>query len=191
MLGVVVLALGVVGPALRGSAVDGVKLVAETAKTAELGDAVAVSGDLAVVGAPNDKVGDVRSGAAYVFRRLEEGPWIQTAKLAASDGSVGERFGEVVAIDGDTLVVQAGRGTVTEGVSGAAYVFEILPGETDAWQEVAKLAPSAIESGESFGQRLALEGDVVVASALEIIETEYVGTVYIFGRDEGGEGQWG
>jgi len=188
-LGVVVVVLGVVGPARWGSAVDGVKLVAETGKLAEFGDAVAISGDLAVVGAPNDSAGDARVGVAYVFRRIEDGSWIQTAKLVASDGRVGEHFGEVVATDGDTIVVWAQFASSAEAVTGAAYVFSRVPGEVDAWQEVVKLAPSAIESGEGFG--LAVEGDVIVASGMETIEGEYVGAVYIFGRDEGGEDQWG
>jgi hypothetical protein len=188
---VVVVALGVVGPARWGSAVEGVKLAAETGKLAQFGNSIDIRGDLAVVGAPNDDVGGARAGAAYVFRRLEERLWTQTAKLAASDGSVGERFGERVATDGDTIVVWAEYGSTAEGVTGAVYVFSRVPGEADTWQEVVKLAPSVIGSTASFGYGLAVEGDVVVASALELIESEYVGAVYIFGRDEGGEDRWG
>ena len=46
------------------------------------------------------------SGSAYVFTRTGT-TWTEQAKLTASDGAAGDRFGISVAIAGDTIVVGA------------------------------------------------------------------------------------
>ncbi|MEZ5978865.1 MAG: FG-GAP repeat protein [Planctomycetota bacterium] len=82
------------------------------------GYAVAISGDTVVVGAPNEDSaatgvdGDqsddsaASAGAVYVFVRSGS-VWSQQAYLKASNTDASDRFGQVVAIDGDTLVVGA------------------------------------------------------------------------------------
>jgi hypothetical protein len=192
-VGVALVVLGVVAPARWGSAVIGVKLAADAANVAVFVHAVDIRGDIAVVGAPNDETGGVRAGVAHVFRRLQGGGWTQTAQLVASDGGSGERFGDVVAIDGDTIVVGAEFAHTPAGMVGAAYVFARVPGEADTWQELAKLAPEAGEPDETtdFGYSASVDADVVVVSALGIVESEYVGRAHIYARDEGGAGQWG
>jgi hypothetical protein len=64
------------------------KLIAPDGAAGDLlGDAVAVDGDTAVVGAPGD---DGARGAVYVFARSADS-WTQTAKLTATDGDAGDR----------------------------------------------------------------------------------------------------
>ena len=78
------------------------------------GYSVATDGTTIVVGAPG-------AGAAYVYTRPDMG-WAQmsvTAKLTASDGASGSRFGHAVSVSGDTIVV----GTPGGGGAGVAYVF--------------------------------------------------------------------
>ncbi|HEY5870441.1 MAG TPA: FG-GAP repeat protein, partial [Candidatus Tectomicrobia bacterium] len=47
------------------------------------GYAVAVSGDYALVGRPDDRNQGLRTGAAYVYKR-QQGHWVQVAKLLAN-----------------------------------------------------------------------------------------------------------
>ena len=71
------------------------------------GYAVSVSGDTIVVGTP----GGGGAGAAYVFTKLDTG-WADTsasAKLTASDGASGDRFGYAVSASGGTVLVGAPR----------------------------------------------------------------------------------
>ncbi|NOT60837.1 MAG: hypothetical protein HOP19_11510, partial [Acidobacteria bacterium] len=64
----------------------------------EFGTAVAVSGDMLVVGAPNHKVGNnAKQGAAYVFTRAN-GVWTFQQKLTAIDGAANDLFGAAVGI---------------------------------------------------------------------------------------------
>jgi hypothetical protein len=78
----------------------------------EFASAIAVSGNLAVVGAPGDtNPNGAFTGAAYVLERQADQSWLVKQKLhpASSmvDGVTGQRFGAAVAIDGDTIIVGA------------------------------------------------------------------------------------
>jgi hypothetical protein len=95
-----------------------------------LGMAVAVSGNMAVAGAPHGYLASSRVGAAYVFVEPANG-WAdvtQNAKLAASDGTTFNFFGGSVWMSGNTAVVGAESATIgTNGNQGAAYVFSNSP----------------------------------------------------------------
>lgn len=113
------------------------------------------------------------AGAAYIFVR-NGGTWAQQAYLKASNTGAGDKFGNSVAISGDTVVVGAnGEGSSATGVdgnqadnsapnSGAAYVF-VRNGET--WSQQAYLKASNSGPNDGFGQSLAISNDTVVVGA--------------------------
>ncbi|WP_437276115.1 DNRLRE domain-containing protein [Sorangium sp. So ce375] len=125
------------------------------------GDAIAMSGDTAIVGAPGS--------AAYVFVK-SGGAWTQQARLVPGDGAAGDGFGASVAISADTAVVGAPWGT---GGTGAAYVFVRSGG---VWSEQAKLVASGGASNPVIGA-VAVDGDRAVLSA--------EASVYVFARSGG------
>ena len=65
---------------------------------------------------------EVSPGALYVFHRSLEGDtWNAHARLAASDGSIGNGFGQSFAVEGSVLLVGApGQGGVVGGGGGGA-----------------------------------------------------------------------
>jgi hypothetical protein len=84
------------------------------------GLSVAVSGSTIVVGAPFDDIGsNLNQGSAYVFGR-QDGSWVETQKLTASDAAVGALFGQSVEFSGSTIVVGAPD---DNGGQGSAYIF--------------------------------------------------------------------
>ena len=144
-----------------------------TASDGEAGDilgwSVAVDGDTVVVGARYDD-------SAYVFTKPGTG-WAtatETAKLTASDGVVGDWFGQSVAVDGDTVVVGASE----DDGSGSAYVFTKAADSvwTDATQ-TAKLTASDGDDFDEFGKSVAVDGDTVVAGAPN---NDGYGSAYVF-----------
>ena len=151
------------------------------------GYAVAVSGDYALVGRPDDRNQGLRTGAAYVYKR-QQGRWVQVAKLLANDHGK-SRFGAAVALDGDVAVVGADGATSS---AGAAYIFER---RQDTWTQVRKLRPSGsliagIASSPYFGQSVAIAGDYALVGApgeSNKIFGQPVGAVYVFQR----QGVWG
>jgi hypothetical protein len=126
------------------------------------GRAVALDGDVAIIGAYKDGELGMRAGAAYVFRRVLIGSsqvWMEEAKLLADDADEWDRLGWSVAVRGDTAVVGApGEDTG----HGAVYVFQH---DGASWPQTAKLTAAAGEGGDEFGQALSLDGPHAVFGA--------------------------
>src|ERR1022692_1865933 len=120
------------------------------------GFSVSVSGDTAVVGAPNQDEND-SPGAAYVFTRSGT-TWTQQQKLTASDGSLVNEFGISVSVSGDTAVV----GAFQHQPVAAAYVF-VRSGTT--WTQQQKLTASDPVAGDDFGFSVSVSGDTAVVGA--------------------------
>jgi hypothetical protein len=140
------------------------KLVAADARAEDFfGNSLAFDGTSLVIGAPRNDDNGPASGSVYVFGRDTGGAWVQQAKLLASDGQPGDRFGSSVAIDGNTLVVGAVPGEESPAPSGRAYVFEqTAPG---TWAEEAQLIPDAAVPTRGYGTAVAIDSDTVVVTA--------------------------
>lgn len=149
------------------------------------GSAVAVSGNLAVVGAPKensaargvngDALNDraLGSGAAYVFAR-QDGIWVQQAYLKASNTGDNDGFGSAVAISGETIVIGAmqedsaaggingNQADNTISAAGAVYVFVK---ENGVWVQQAYLKAAHPGAWDLFGSAVAITGETIVVGA--------------------------
>jgi len=144
------------------------------------GRSVAVSGDTAVVGAQYYRANGWDSGSAYVFR-YDGSDWVEEAKLTASDGAAGDRFGAPVAISGDTAVVGAHYDDDNGSDSGSAYVFRY---DGSDWVEEAKLTASDGAVRDYFGRSVAVSGDTaVVGSFFDDDHGAESGSAYLFRYD--------
>jgi hypothetical protein len=151
------------------------------------GSAVAIDGDVAVIGAPDDNdLGDW-SGSAYVFERDPNGVWSQGAKLLPHDGSSFWNFGDSVAVSGCRVLVGATTAFAFAPNGGAAYVFE--RDGTRAWTEVAQLVSDDIGNSDFFGIAVALEGDIALIGAENADHNAAdSGAAYVFVREP--DGTW-
>ncbi len=124
------------------------------------GNAVALSGETAVIGAVNDTVGaNTQQGSAYVFAR-NGAAWSQQQKLTPADGAANDIFGCAVAVSGEAIVVGAyGGGNTNEG---SAYLF-VRNGA--AWEQRQQLSALNGSANDFFGFAVALSGDTVVLGA--------------------------
>jgi hypothetical protein len=96
------------------------------------------------------------------------GPYLQKAKLTASQRSADDGFAWSVAISGSTVVVAAWMDDVGDNEwQGSAYVF-VRPaaGWTDM-TPVAKLTASDGQDGDGFGSSVAISGNTVVVGAYD------------------------
>jgi len=145
----------------------------------ELGNAVAVDGDTAVLGA---READAGRGAVYVFTRVGDA-WLNTARLTASDGAPGDGLGDSVAIEGDTIVAGANTDDVAGGANrGSVYTFARTGAA--ARVETAKLTATDGADNDFLGTAVAIEGDAIVAGAVadDIGMNVAQGSVYTFTR---------
>jgi hypothetical protein len=103
------------------------KLTASDAASSDsFGRAVALAGDVAVVGAnQDDHAGGSNAGSAYLFSRTG-GSWTQRAKATASDSASSDFFGSSVAMDGTTVVIGAASDDHAGGNdAGSGYLFHL------------------------------------------------------------------
>lgn len=138
---------------------------------------LALDGDVLFVGSPGDDVAGTDAGAVVVY---EHGPsgWVQTALLAASDTSAGDRFGSSIDLEGDVALIGAPGADGSLAVGGLAYVFQR---SGDGWVETQRLEPAALEDGDDFGTSVALSGSrVLVGASGDDWSGPAPGTVYDF-----------
>jgi cysteine-rich repeat protein len=104
----------------------------------------------------------------------------QEAKLLSSDGMGQDRFGEGVALDGDTAIIGATRDDDNGSESGSAYVFTRTGG---VWTEQAKLLPADGTTLDRFGSVVAISGDTAIIGAYG--DGIWEGSAYVFTRTGG------
>ncbi|WP_246834873.1 FG-GAP repeat protein [Leptospira levettii] len=154
----------------------------------QFGNAVAIDGDTIVVGAFSEASNQTTitngttassdnsaalAGAAYVFQRTGS-TWSHQAYLKPPNLGADDRFGNAVAIEGNTILVSSifednNQTTVTNGSmpnddnslsnSGAVYVFQ-RSGSTWVFRAYLK-APNA-DVDDRFGNAISISGDTAV-----------------------------
>ena len=157
---------------------DTTRVLASDAQTQDnFGSAVALDGDVMVVGAWNEDTSGSDAGAAYVYRRSGAN-WVEEAKLVPSDGEANDLFGHAVAIDGDVIAVGGYAGVQIGIINGAVYVYRF---DGVDWIEEQKLTTSLPALSDFFSYSVAVDGDrVAVGDPGNSIFTSPPGRVFVF-----------
>ncbi|MBU6413629.1 MAG: FG-GAP repeat protein [Planctomycetes bacterium] len=103
-------------------------------------------------------------------------------QLLHPSGAGGDRFGQAVAIDGDTMIVGAPNDAVGgNAFQGSAYVFT-RSGTT--WTQQAQLQASGGEAFDEFGISVSLSGDTALVAAYrdDVGANGNQGSAYVFTR---------
>ncbi len=147
------------------------KLVAsDGAFNERFGYAIDLSGAMAVIGAYGNEGRGPLTGYAYVF--LEDaGTWSQQQKLVTMPYVDGDRFGQAVAVDGDTIAVGARLDDFTEKDSGSVHLFTRTG---TVWSRLTRLAASDQAADGEFGYKIALDADTLVASRIATPARVYI-----------------
>ena len=150
------------------------KLTASDAVAGEyFGSSVAISGNIAIVGARRDDDAGPDSGSAYIF---DTTTGEQLFKLTASDPAENEQFAYSVAISGTTAIVGARRDGDAGLFSGSAYLFDAMTGE-----QRFKLTASDAAAGDEFGISVAISGTTsIVGASFDDDAGPSSGSAYIF-----------
>jgi len=90
------------------------------------GNAVALLGELAVVGALLHDGAAVDSGAAYVYERTDS-TWLQVRTLVAPDGAPNDNLGASVGFGGSFVILGAEQNDTRGLDAGAAYIALVPP----------------------------------------------------------------
>ena len=153
--------------------------------TDNCGSAVAIDGDFAVIGCPDEDSntdtnpandGASASGCAIVYQRAGGGTWSQYDFLKASNLGNTDQFGSDVGISGDYIVVGSpGEDSNTDvlpgnnsaSASGAAYIYK-YDGVSN-WAQEDYLKASNVEANDTFGASVDVteEGYAIVGARNE------------------------
>lgn len=164
---------------------------------AAFGTSSAISGDTLVVGSPLRDIPAIDAGRVYVHERSAGfgAPWGQVAEFSGSDTIAGDLFGQSVAIDGDFMAVGA-PGADLPGSSnvGSVYMFQRNPANRNAWLQVAKILPPAVNTNgnDAFGSAVALQGNTLLVGApnANLPGAARSGRAFVFKLGSGGPGNW-
>src|SRR5262245_19622040 len=130
------------------------------------GKSCSIAGDRLAVGAFAATTG--RPGSVHVFE-LQNGLWVQAARLVGNDSGGGDELGNSVGISGDYVVSGAEYHDGPAGNnSGAVYVWK--RDASGSWTQVQELMPHDSASQDKFGEYVAIEGDVIVDGG-RLVET--------------------
>jgi hypothetical protein len=160
------------------------RIVSPNPDDEQFGDAVSVSNNTIVVGAPmDDKPGAFRSGSAYVFERQSDGTWPLTATLSSQGGNQAwELFGVEVAVDGNLIAVGAvDRDQAGQTDAGGVFIFEKSGSSWSYLQQVTAPMPVA---QDKFGGSIDLVGTNLVVAAVRRDRgaVQDTGAVYVYTR---------
>ncbi|MEZ5979967.1 MAG: hypothetical protein R3F34_17385 [Planctomycetota bacterium] len=173
-----------------GSWVETAKLTLEDAEVADsLGHSVALAGDQALVGALLDDEAGEGSGAVHVFELQGDSSWAHVQTLTAPDPVSNGRFGQSLAVDGDTAVVGTWIDDATGSDPGRAYVF--ARDGLGSWTLDATLHGKSGGATFGFGIDVDVLGDlVVVGSRRNSFGSPGPGVVRAFRREAPGVVRW-
>ncbi len=152
------------------------------------GQAVALDGDLVVVGRWSDYTlhTEQEVGKAYVFRSQGDGSYAEVGQLLASDGALGHNFATAVGAAGASMAI-VGAPYHTNS-TGKVYVFRDNLG---VWEQTQALLASDLSSASQFGATIAVDPTgtrMAIGAPKEDAIARDAGAVYIFER--AGDGSW-
>lgn len=152
--------------------------------SAKFGYDVAISGDLTVIGAPDDNARQPDAGAALVYRLDAAGKATKLAKIFAQRPEAGANFGYAVAVSGGVAVFGSRAGSGTAPASGTVDVYTVR-GSAVAFMATLQAADGA--TGAQFGFDLALSGSLLVVGSpsLNTAAGARAGAAYVYHVDEG------
>ncbi len=170
-------------PSIEDAVGQSAKLTASDGAANDLfGTSIAISGDTAIVGAPQDDVGvNANQGSAYVFVRNGTA-WTQQAQLTAMGGAAQDFFGISVSIKSETAIVGAYADDVSVNTNqGSAYVFVRSGG---VWSQQQQLTASDGAADDLLGISVSIIGDTAIVGSYgdDVSANVNQGSAYIFVR---------
>ncbi len=144
----------------------------------EFGTAVAISGNIVVIGAHHDdKVGFQNSGTVFIYDRQSPTPQVPVLTIENPGPNLNDYFGSAVAISGNTVAIAAYQDDNPVTNSGTIYIYHW----NSATPTVPVLAiPNPVPTAQDqFGNAIALSGSRLVVGCAKN-ELADAGSAYVF-----------
>lgn len=156
----------------------------------QFGIALGLHADTLVVGVPSDVQMGGNTGAAHIYEDAGTG-FQHVKRLTADDGLFGDSFGSATAIHGDYAAVTAPLDDTPQVNAGSIYIYARNQGGANQWGQMRKITSGDGAVFDQLGISVALSGEMLVAGAPFHANQTQSGAVYVFQKNQGGDGQWG
>lgn len=188
--------------------------IAGTDDSTNVGASVALSGDIAILGAPwqqflgpcthwyNSTVGTTYCGNrafhrqgpgfALVFERNADATssWTLSANLTASNLTYDfnqPQFGRDVAISGGYALASTVEHWAGTHIPASVYVFERTGSTWATWTQTTKLVSPSTNSGDNFGASIAISGEyALIGASRDNHNGNFAGAAYVYERSSTG-----
>jgi len=135
----------------------------------QLGYAVSLQADRALVGANKDNANGFISGSVYVYDWVGS-EWLQPQRLSGLDTETRDEFGAAIAVSGGKALIGAFRDTELGNNAGSAYVLNV---PYDLSLTVSGLAPgNSVELQNNGGDDLLIDDNVTAAFSVPLFAGE-------------------
>lgn len=141
------------------------------------GESVSISGNIAIVGAPEDNTAQTSAGSAYIYQ-VDTGALLWT--INNPNPSPIDYFGFSVAIDGDRAIIGAYGEDTGASDAGSAYIYDATTGG------LLHTLNNPQPSDARFGDSVDISGNLAVVGAfLSDVGASGAGSVYVFNVTSG------
>jgi hypothetical protein len=127
------------------------------------GESVSISGNFAIVGAPNDDAGaNVDQGSVSIFQ-YDGSNWVLLQRITDVNGEATDNFGNSVSISGNNAIVGAYLDDVgANGFQGSASIYELKNG---SWLLMQKLTDGGGSANDNFGTSVSISGNYALVGS--------------------------
>lgn len=145
----------------------------------EFGGAVALSGNIAVVGSSRDDKGAGNAGSVAVYDLGSPAPDVPQLLIDNPSPTINDYFGGAVAVSGSLVAVAAMQDDAGASNAGTVYLYNLsMPAPGSPVLSVSNPSP---QNQDEFGYALAISGDrLVVGAPKNNTGADDAGTVYVY-----------
>ncbi len=143
------------------------------------GRSIGVSGDFMIIGASDEKVYALNSGAAYIYKRIN-GQWNPYQKLIPSEGGIFRYFGLEVGMSGDFAFVREAKNK--ENQQASLYIYHLDQGQWTLQSTINQNTPG-IDPGAIFGSVAIDQDHIFIGDYNDPANGSLTGAVYVLKRD--------
>jgi hypothetical protein len=155
-----------------------------TAAEDNLGQAVAVSGNYAIIGSPYDDEKAKNAGAVYFFWN-NNGTWQLVRKIMPDDGNKDDWFGQSVSLYGKHFVIGSPNSDNLVSDDGAVYVYRIDQ-SNHGTELIEKIVPLDIPEDTHIGTSCDIHKNSVIISGFDGYTSQSHGKVFIYEINQSG-----
>ncbi|MEY8251181.1 MAG: LruC domain-containing protein, partial [Colwellia sp.] len=142
----------------------------------QFGNAVAISGELIVIGAEKNQSG--KNGVAYVYQRQGDS-WLPQAELVAPSSQANDKFASTLSISENYIAV--GSQGFSASHAGAVYIFKSID---SGWVEDLVITPVSSFKSAHFGSSVMLSGEYLIIGD-DDHGRAHEGSAYIYKQEDG------